>query len=530
MAKRRQCREDVRIYDAKDPLTLEVIQNLYATPQKKKEIANRFNIPLEVVCKIYKVHCRGQEKFLDQYNEQKVVMQDHQKDEKESETIEYPKEPDVAFESIEKPEENKSGKDDYFSISREEFFRRQREGIEAAKAAGIHLGRPRAVLPKNFAEVYNEWKSGQITAVAAMKKLKLKRSTFYRFVKQYEDSNKTKVEESIINPLKEENYMGRKNKRKYRKHAPLTEEMVVAMLADAEAGMTATEVAKKYGISATTVSNYAKSFGITMTKGKGGIKKSTTTASQNIVDTGSTVTVVPPKKDDITPPTLAIKKIKFAKIVRVGLIDDRHNMPVDDYIFSNVPNDKMFDYKWYDQISYDWLSEHVMPGDSVIVYCTGLTAAVTSVQKQCERLNIPLTFAHFNNDTRDYCYQKITGVDVIVDKEDDTETVFKPNFARIYKDVDYINLVECTLESIEKNKKFFGIQCQEFDGRRERIGVLSTSLVDCFDMIWKVYPMYVKQAFLNTQKNIGVYVSEYNIQDDGYIECGRTISKSYNYK
>ena len=31
---RRQCREDVRIYDANDPLTLEVIQNLYATPNK----------------------------------------------------------------------------------------------------------------------------------------------------------------------------------------------------------------------------------------------------------------------------------------------------------------------------------------------------------------------------------------------------------------------------------------------------------------------------------------------------------------
>jgi DNA invertase Pin-like site-specific DNA recombinase len=65
----------------------------------------------------------------------------------------------------------------------------QREGIDAAKLKGKHLGRPKAVIPDNFAEVYSEWKAGNITAVSAMKVLGLTRSTFYKFVKESEKGN-----------------------------------------------------------------------------------------------------------------------------------------------------------------------------------------------------------------------------------------------------------------------------------------------------------------------------------------------------
>ena len=61
--------------------------------------------------------------------------------------------------------------------------RRQREGIEAAKAKGKHLGRPRMEIPEEFPEVYDQWKKGEITAVWAMKKLGMKRTNFYKQVK-----------------------------------------------------------------------------------------------------------------------------------------------------------------------------------------------------------------------------------------------------------------------------------------------------------------------------------------------------------
>jgi DNA invertase Pin-like site-specific DNA recombinase len=65
---------------------------------------------------------------------------------------------------------------------------RQTEGIAIAKAKGKHLGRPKAEIPKNFDLYYTQWKNGEITAVKAMDLLGLKRTTFYKLVKEFEGS------------------------------------------------------------------------------------------------------------------------------------------------------------------------------------------------------------------------------------------------------------------------------------------------------------------------------------------------------
>ena len=63
---------------------------------------------------------------------------------------------------------------------RETIRQRQAEGIAAAKSKGKHLGRPKAELPDNWNEVITAWKAGKITAVEAMRRTGLKRSTFYK--------------------------------------------------------------------------------------------------------------------------------------------------------------------------------------------------------------------------------------------------------------------------------------------------------------------------------------------------------------
>lgn len=79
---------------------------------------------------------------------------------------------------------------------REKIKQRQREGIEAAKKAGKHLGRPRIDLEnlsKEQKEIikqyYPRWKNGIITATDFMQKIGLKRNTFYKIMKQYETQN-----------------------------------------------------------------------------------------------------------------------------------------------------------------------------------------------------------------------------------------------------------------------------------------------------------------------------------------------------
>ena len=65
---------------------------------------------------------------------------------------------------------------------------RQAEGIAAAKAKGIRFGRPPSPLPENFHEVYQQWKSGKITGLAAAKACNLPMSTFRYKAEVYEKS------------------------------------------------------------------------------------------------------------------------------------------------------------------------------------------------------------------------------------------------------------------------------------------------------------------------------------------------------
>lgn len=68
-------------------------------------------------------------------------------------------------------------------LERDYILQRQREGIAAAKARGIYKGRKPIERPE-FGHVVSLWRSGQITAVEAMKRLDMKPRTFYRKVQQ----------------------------------------------------------------------------------------------------------------------------------------------------------------------------------------------------------------------------------------------------------------------------------------------------------------------------------------------------------
>ncbi|WP_020618649.1 recombinase family protein [Paenibacillus daejeonensis] len=64
---------------------------------------------------------------------------------------------------------------------------RQAEGIEVARADGVKFGRPKHEIDQHFIQSYAAWKGGDFTAKAAMLKLGMSRTTFYRRVKEYED-------------------------------------------------------------------------------------------------------------------------------------------------------------------------------------------------------------------------------------------------------------------------------------------------------------------------------------------------------
>ena len=63
---------------------------------------------------------------------------------------------------------------------RENIRKRQAEGIKAARARGIHLGRPAQKTPDNFMELANLWASGKLTRKELIRQTGLKETTLYR--------------------------------------------------------------------------------------------------------------------------------------------------------------------------------------------------------------------------------------------------------------------------------------------------------------------------------------------------------------
>lgn len=60
---------------------------------------------------------------------------------------------------------------------------RQAEGIRIAREKGVHLGRPKYVLPENFEQVAKDWASGNVCTGDALQILGMNKSTFKKYIR-----------------------------------------------------------------------------------------------------------------------------------------------------------------------------------------------------------------------------------------------------------------------------------------------------------------------------------------------------------
>lgn len=63
---------------------------------------------------------------------------------------------------------------------RDNIRKRQAEGIAAAKARGVHMGRPVINAPPEFDQIVKAWEKKEITMEEAMKRCGMSETTFYR--------------------------------------------------------------------------------------------------------------------------------------------------------------------------------------------------------------------------------------------------------------------------------------------------------------------------------------------------------------
>ena len=70
---------------------------------------------------------------------------------------------------------------------RKNIKQRQLEGIKIARESGVRFGRPKIKYPEQFGSVYEDWKHRKIKGIDAIRILNLKKTTFYKMAKQYEN-------------------------------------------------------------------------------------------------------------------------------------------------------------------------------------------------------------------------------------------------------------------------------------------------------------------------------------------------------
>ena len=76
-------------------------------------------------------------------------------------------------------------------LEREQTLQRQREGIVIAKTQGKYKGRqPIPIDWVKFGQMYEQWKSEDITAVEFQRQMDLRANTFYRRLREYEHGQK----------------------------------------------------------------------------------------------------------------------------------------------------------------------------------------------------------------------------------------------------------------------------------------------------------------------------------------------------
>lgn len=75
-------------------------------------------------------------------------------------------------------------------FERANMLERQKEGIAIAKAQGKFKGRKEIDYPSNWKEVYEKYKNRELTGTKAMELMGLKRNTFYKLKKEYEEGLK----------------------------------------------------------------------------------------------------------------------------------------------------------------------------------------------------------------------------------------------------------------------------------------------------------------------------------------------------
>lgn len=206
------------------------------------------------------------------------------------------------------------------------------------------------------------------------------------------------------------------------------------------------------------------------------------------------------------------------KVDYAGLCADRHDMPVDRFIFNVLDEKEMFDYdKLYDHAS-NWLKENVTSGN-LYLYMTGMQCILAAVIKACHDQEIGLSLLHRNASKQIYEKQMIWDSKTV--SELDAAAAKIRRKGPMYLSQNPINTDKFYTISINKVLEFS-------DGFEECCYAVLPTVDEAFALYSK--SMMKIQEYREKEK-LCVFMSECHIdKEQQRFMWDMNLSKSYNFK
>lgn len=304
-----------------------------------------------------------------------------------------------------------------------------------------------------------------------------------------------------------------------------SDDVICEILELYENGKTYREISEITGASHGVIGYYLKKFNMIehrkQKKSKTANKATETVSKENTTQ----------KKEKISLPVISEEKksktvIETTPVLEVGLIADRHDIPVSEYIFNRTIDERlMFNYKQLDNICKSFIENKIgfkedsegkkIPEKNLVVYVTGLTCALASIIKICAEYKVNLTLKHFNNNNEKYESQVIF----------DTFNVTKVD--KLFSRFNKVIFSDCTFDEIEK-QYFYVINLIEYTENTNKPN-LTLYLFKDLENVWKEFGNIVIEIM--KEKGVSkksIFVEECIIKNDELF-FSTTLSKTSNY-
>ena len=231
-------------------------------------------------------------------------------------------------------------------------------------------------------------------------------------------------------------------------------------------------------------------------------------------------------EQDNTP---VLRKIRCDAYLICGLVDGRHDMPTNKYIFDSVSRTNMFDYEFQEEKCRNFITKNIpfvngVAAKSLVVYVTGLQCVLAALIKVTAELKVNLVLNHFNSDNGGYVSQ-------VIWNKFNLETPEGYKFVKRFREGPDHNLFsyDASLDELLKLNDFYVISKYEVRGKGNVISCDRVFVKD-FNNLWSIYPTFVSQINADNGKCLAVNIFSVKKSNDGKYLFDDKICQAYNKK